>query len=198
MKKDEFEDQILKEFKSLNGTLDLINKQFMGLSRQLTGIANTIHDINPHSPFDSIRGIISGFDNKEHKEETLLNLQIEALKQELEEKSNELEARQKNTYPRYDPKIPALIINNTIIELTADTIEARTCSVIFKNQSSMKKLWSWDELVEAWVEEPENYTHKTIYMAGTRLNQKIAASTSIKEFFIVKTLAIQVNPSLLK
>lgn len=198
MKKDEFEDLILKEFKALNISLQLVNKQLSILSSRLVGVTSAIGSINQKAPIEIIKPEAGGLGSKEYQENALMNLQITSLKEELEEKKKALLERQKKKLPKYESNIQAIIVENTAIVLASDSNENKLCQVIFKDLKSLRKIWSWDEIVEKWSEDPENYSPKTIYMAGTRVNQKVATQTSIKKFFMLKTYNIQVNPTLLK
>ncbi len=198
MKKDEFEDQILKEFKALNISLQLVNKQLSILTSRLVGVTRAISGINQTAPIEIMKPEANGLGSKEYQENTLMNLQITALREELEEKNKALLERQKKKLPKYESNSPAIIVENTPIILTSDSNENKLCQVLFKDVKSMRKLWSWDEVIEGWSEDPENYSPRTIYGAGNRINQKIAASTDIKEFFDSRLLTIQINPSLLK
>ncbi|HRN69731.1 MAG TPA: hypothetical protein PLS49_00975 [Candidatus Woesebacteria bacterium] len=198
MKKDEFEDQILNEFKALNLSLQLVNKQLSILTSRIVGVTSAIGGINQTAPIEIMKPEANGLGSKEYQENTLMNLQITALREELEEKNKALLERQKKKLPKYESNIPAIVVENTVIILSSDSNENKLCQVLFKDVKSMRKLWSWDEIIEKWSEDPENYSSKTIYMAGTRLNQKIAIATQIQKFFEVKTTTIRISPSLLK
>ena len=178
--------------------MQIVNKQLSSISTRLVGIASAIGGINQKPPIETIVPEVGGWGTKEFKENSLLNLQIEALGKEIDEKNKALLEKQKKKYPKYDSSIPAIIIENIAIVLAGDSNENKLCQVIFNDLKSMRKLWSWDEVIEKWSADPQNYSPRTIYWAGNRVNQKIAESTDIKEFFDSKLRTIQINPSLLK
>jgi hypothetical protein len=132
------------------------------------------------------------------QEDQIKDLQQETLEIQLQQLKEQLEQSKSNNIPKYDKTIPAVIIDNSVVEIVSDTKENELCKVLLKDESSIKKIWNWDEVVEAIGEDPDNVDHKVVYRAGNRINQKVAQATSVKKLLMVKTKTIQVNPHLLK
>ncbi len=72
------------------------------------------------------------------------------------------------------------------------------CRVLFKNKKSMSKHWSYDEILEAWGGNYEDKdAWRKVYNAGREINKKVAISTTVDDFLIVKTKSTFINPKYL-
>ena len=68
MKKDEFEDQILNEFKALNLSLQLVNKQLSILTSRIVGVTSAIGGINQTAPIEIMKPEANGLGSKEYQD----------------------------------------------------------------------------------------------------------------------------------
>jgi hypothetical protein len=68
------------------------------------------------------------------------------------------------------------------------------CRVILRNKNTLKKEWSWDEVIEKWGGNYEgSETWRKVYNAGREVNKKVAVETGVKDLFDVKKKTISVN-----
>lgn len=128
---------------------------------------------------------------KEAREAYMVELQIKVLEQQLNLYNGMLA-------PQYD--INAGIINflGKKIEIPLNTKLEMVCRVVLKNVSTMKKRWSWDEIVEENRENPNKFKLRQIYKAVRAINDKVAVETQIRDFFISKPYStVLLNPKFL-
>jgi hypothetical protein len=67
---------------------------------------------------------------------------------------------------------------------------------IFKD---IKKVWNYDEIADS-MHEIETYDKNSwnkYYQLGKAINTKVTSATSIKNFLVIKTKNVQVNPKYL-
>jgi len=81
------------------------------------------------------------------------------------------------------------------IQIPYNSDQDLLCKTLLKNAASMKKEWSWDEVLEKWGEEASvGKGWRTVYNAGREINNKTATETTVKDLLLVKKLTIAVNP----
>ena len=104
----------------------------------------------------------------------------------------------KPTSPTYDAENKAIIFANQIIKFKNNApFTPNICAIIF---SKPDKLWSFDDLQEAWddmyhyigAKKPTDW-HR-VYEALMRLNERIRRKTSKDNFFIFDTESTKINP----
>lgn len=160
---------------------------------------------NTSNFFDAIKNIRS--DIVLPKPE-LPNLEVDTT--ELEQKwADEVEIRKlqlqklrQNVNANLNPIVYNLT-NSTIsfrgkdIPIPPNTNEEALCKVLFTSKNSMKRLWSWDEIVEKWGDDVKDRNQKEVYSTGRRINMRIAQKTMVEDALIVKTKTIRINPKYL-
>jgi len=105
-----------------------------------------------------------------------------------------------NYYPLFDPDEPALVIAGKVIVIRKNTNEEAFAKIIFADDETLAKEWSWDEIAELWDEENwhELYKPTTVYTAANGLKEKIAKKTGILDYLITTRKTTQVNPKYLE
>lgn len=99
--------------------------------------------------------------------------------------------------PQYDINTGVIKFMGKEIEIPLNTNLEMVARAVLKNSTNMKRKWSWDEIVQANREFPENFTARQIYNASRSINDKVAIETQVKDFLIVKTKSLQLNPKFL-
>lgn len=128
---------------------------------------------------------------KENREAYMTELQIQILEQQL----NLVKGMQS---PRYDQNTGIITFMGKQVEIPLNTNLEMVCRIVLKNNSNMKRKWSWDEIIEANREAVDNYTARQIYTAVRSINEKVAQETQVKDLFISKpTSTVQLNPKFL-
>ncbi|MBN1915878.1 hypothetical protein JW796_02685 [Candidatus Dojkabacteria bacterium] len=190
--------EIKEELVQLNKILGKIEFQigFVGKRTPTIGEDPVVQQLRRIAEF-LLHGSADGMYTYDTEEDRTKHLQYEKLRIELKEMKENLRRSKRKSIPKYYPDIPALLLQNELIrDFPSDSLENKLLKVILKDTESMKKEWSWDEIVEEWGESTENIDNKVVYRAGKRVNEKVAKKTDVKKFLIVKTKTIQVNPSL--
>lgn len=96
---------------------------------------------------------------------------------------------------QYNPKTGELIFQGETIQISTNKNSGMICRILFKNKSSAKKKWSWDELIEKEGERKVNFSKRKMYDAGRRINELVAQKTAYKDFLILRPIGnIQINP----
>jgi len=100
----------------------------------------------------------------------------------------------------YNSKTATLILNDIKIQIPPYTNQERLCKVVFSSKNSMKKYWSWDEIIvhKGW-NQPEfaddSDFWRRIYNAAGEVNTKIAVKTGVEDFFIKTPIGtLKINP----
>ena len=62
---------------------------------------------------------------------------------------------------------------------------------IFKDK---EKVWSYDEVAADWTDEYDKSKWRRYYNAGYEANQKIAKETTIKDFLLLSSKTVNINP----
>lgn len=122
---------------------------------------------------------------KEAEEAEVRRLQLLKLRREL---------YPDKSLPRYDPVDCIIRFLGKVITIPQNTNQEMLCKVVLRNRQSMAKKWSWDEIVEAWHEEAENYTARKVYTAARDINDRVAKKTAIEDFFVITMSTTQLNP----
>ncbi len=102
-----------------------------------------------------------------------------------------------STSPSFDPVRCSINFKGKEIQIPQDSNQSGICKAVFKNKSSMNKLWNWDEIVEAWGDKPEPTYWRKVYNAARTINETIATKTTINDLLLITTKTIRVNPSYL-
>jgi len=93
-----------------------------------------------------------------------------------------------------------LNFNRKTISIPKDTYQDALCRVLLKDKKSMRKVWVWDEILDEWggkYQYDDKQAWRKVYNAAREVNQKVATETATKDFLIVKTKEIAVNPKYL-
>lgn len=101
-----------------------------------------------------------------------------------------------NTILKFDTKKSILHFANKkiVISKRAENDSHYLLKTLFKNKA---KVWSTDEVLDDW-ESAEDAPIRKIYNAGITTNRKIAEITTTKDFLLVNTRNISINPKYLK
>ena len=128
---------------------------------------------------------------KEAREAYRTELEIQVLEQQLNIYKGMLA-------PQYDINTGIIAFLGKKIEIPLNTKLEMVCRVVLKNSTNMKKRWSWDEIIEANREEPNNFTARQVYNATRSINDKVAIETQVKDFLIAKPFnTVKLNPKFL-
>ena len=128
---------------------------------------------------------------QEAREAYRTELQIQVLEQQLNIYKGMLA-------PQYDINTGIITFLGKKIEIPLNTRLEIVCRIVLKNLNNMKRKWSWDEVVESYRSNPDDYNSRQIYIAVRSVNEKVAIETQTKDFFITKpTTTIQLNPQFL-
>lgn len=100
--------------------------------------------------------------------------------------------------PNYDTVDCIIHFRGKNIQIPHNSDQELLCKVVLRNKQSMLKKWPWDEAVEAWGDEPDTIGWRKVYNAGRAINDKVAVETATKDFLIVKTKFVQLNPKFLR
>jgi hypothetical protein len=85
------------------------------------------------------------------------------------------------------------------IQIPYNSDQDLLCKTIFKSSATMRKEWSWDEVIEKWGEDASpRKGWRTVYNAGREVNDKVSTETTVKDLLLVKKLTIAVNPRFAK
>jgi len=128
---------------------------------------------------------------QEAREEYRTELQIKVLEQQL------------NIYrgmiaPQYDISTGVITFMGKKIEIPLNTMLEIVCRIVLKNLNTMKRKWSWDEIVDAYRSNPDDYKPRQIYNAVRSINDKVAIETQVRDFFLSKPYTtVQFNPKFL-
>lgn len=145
-----------------------------------------------------LHGSRDGMQIFDPNEDERKDMEYEKLQLELREMKETLKQSKRKQVPQYIAKYPAILVDNQLVDdISPNSNESKLCEVVLKNTKSMRKEWSWDEIVEAWGDMSKDQDNTVIYRAGRRINDKVARKTEVKKLFIVTTKTIKVNPILL-
>jgi len=101
--------------------------------------------------------------------------------------------------PSYDSKAGVLSFAGKKIEISPNTNQGSLCNVLFGDEKSIAKEWSWYEVIEGWGDRhPNKSMCMKVYYAGREVNKKVAIKTTISDLLIVKKRSISVNPKYLR
>ena len=97
----------------------------------------------------------------------------------------------------YDPASGTFFINGKIAQFKKNQLRAKILETLSESDETKKKVWSWDELIEAIedIDDPDAKTHKSkIYEAVKGANDYIASKTGVTDFLVFNTNTSQINP----
>ncbi|MCS6956684.1 MAG: hypothetical protein NZM02_02455 [Patescibacteria group bacterium] len=104
----------------------------------------------------------------------------------------------KNYYWNYDSKRGIFTINKEKVFFKKESFRAKLLELLTKNEKNIKKNWSWDEIIEeieGILDETKQKEQKNrVYETGRDINEYIASKTGIRDFLLVNTQNIQINP----
>lgn len=133
---------------------------------------------------------LSHLEEQRARESYLRELQIAALEKDMEER---------NLIPKYHFDTGIIDFMGEEIEIPLDTNQEMICRVVLKNNNSMRRKWSWDEILEAHREDIYKAFKQKAYRAAREINVKVAAKTAYPDFFIIKPMGtVTLNPKLLE
>lgn len=146
--------------------------------------------LEPHHPPVSIKKTDWEIE-KESREAYMVDLQIQVLEQQLNIQKGFIA-------PQYDINSGIISFKGKEISIPLNSNQEMVCRVVLRNSVNMKKRWSWDEVVEACREEPNNFSARKIYTATRSINDKVAIETQTKDFLLAKPFTtVRLNPSFL-
>lgn len=101
----------------------------------------------------------------------------------------------------YDPKKGELNIEGKIVKLNKDSFRAKMIELLLKDNKSLKKEWSWDEVVEK-IEgtldlDKTEENKKKFYPACDGLSKFIAQKIGVNDLLIFNKSNVQINPKYL-
>ncbi len=145
----------------------------------------------PELSFPEVNGevFVVGHDyNKDREEAEIRRLMLEQLKSQKPEFDS----------PDFDAgrSILKFAGKEVVIDKAKANRQHLLCKSIFKNMASMRKVWSWDELVEDWGDSKKIYGKngwRKVYGPANEINDKVAIETGIKDLLEVTTKTVCVN-----
>jgi len=183
-------------------SVELLTDEFEKLGNQVTSVLNNLvlPEISSFkAPMYPATISLSSTDinslMREEQEAEMRRLEIQLLKQKILEQQVKLNTKQ---IPQYDPNIDTLFFMGKKIQIPPNTNQERICRIIFKNTNNMKRLWSRDELVEKWGENPDMIGWRVVYNAAREINKKVAIETNIKDLLTIKKVSVRLNPKYLQ
>jgi hypothetical protein len=190
----DFPEEILEKFSRLGELTSLVQDSLIESLPKLPELPNFEASTFDQSISLKMEGLysidVSSFE-KEKEEAYLRRLLMEHF-----EKQNEF--NNNNQILQYDWKIGIIFFLGKKIRIPLNTNQEKICRVIFKNMANMKRLWSRDEIVEKWGDNPDMINWRVVYNAARELNKKVAIETKIKDLLTVKKVSVQVNPKYLQ
>ncbi len=100
--------------------------------------------------------------------------------------------------PQYDINTGVITFLGKKIEIPLNTNLEMVCRIVLKNLSTMKRKWSWEQIIEAYRDNPDNYKPRQIYNAVRKINDKVAIETQVKDLLLAKPFTtVQLNPKFL-
>jgi len=128
---------------------------------------------------------------KEAREAYRTELEIQVLEQQLNIYKGMLA-------PQYDINTGIITFFGKQIPIPLNTNLEMVCRVVLKNSKNMKQRWSWEQIIEAYRENPDNYKPRQIYNAVRSINDKVAVEAQVRDFFLSKPYTtVQLNPKFL-
>lgn len=128
---------------------------------------------------------------QEAREAYRTELQIQVLEQQLNIYKGMLA-------PQYDINTGVITFLGKQIEIPLNTKLEIVCRIVLKNLNTMKRKWSWDEIVDTYRSNPDDYKPRQIYNAVRSINDKVAVETQVRDFFLSKPYTtVQLNPKFL-
>jgi cytochrome c biogenesis protein ResB len=101
--------------------------------------------------------------------------------------------------PAYDLVSHKINFAGVDIQIPYNSDQDLLCKTILRSMASMRKEWSWDEMLEKWGEDATpGKGWRTVYNAGREINNKIATETTVKNLLLVRKLSIAVNPKYIR
>ena len=98
----------------------------------------------------------------------------------------------------YDKKSGILTIQDKKVKFNKDSFRAKLLETVLKDTKSLKKEWSWDEIIEEIesVTSPDslNEHKKKFYPACDGIAKFIAQKTGINDLLIFNKSTVQINP----
>src|SRR3989344_9407011 len=116
---------------------------------------------------------------QEAREAYRTELQIQVLEQQLNIYKGMLA-------PQYDINTGIITFFGKHIAIPLNTKLEMVCRVVLKNSKNMKQRWSWEQIIEAYRENPDNYKPRQIYNAVRSINDKVAVEAQVRDFFLSK------------
>jgi len=114
--------------------------------------------------------------------------------EEIKAEDNKSEDKQDKNLS-YNSKECSLTIGQYKVQIAKNTDQSELCRVIFGDNESMMKCWSYDEIHKSW-KGIDNYNPKSwgkYYHAAYGVNEKVEKATQIKKFLVHTKNDVKVN-----
>ncbi len=165
-----------------SGTFDILRVKLANKSGETVhSLPNILNGLSKDGLFDCREGVKNyRFSNVDPKK-------IETLYFEVKKSfDNESPTTTSNDPPFFDPVKCSIFFRGKEIPIPRDSNQSGICEVVFKNKTSVNKLWNWDEIVEAWGDtDPEAHHWRRVYNAARTINETVATKTTINDLLIV-------------
>ena len=129
--------------------------------------------------------------------------QRDAVEKNENQKTTPLETEQQKISIKvaYDPKKGELNIEGKKVKFKKDSFRAKLIELLLKDNKSIKKEWSWDEVIgeieDTKDEESNKENKKKFYPACDGLTKHIASKTGVNDLLIFNKSTVQINPKYL-
>ena len=86
---------------------------------------------------------------------------------------------------------------NEIIPIPKNSNQSELCNVLFATKKSINKEWDFDTILEEIDQNsvPNKEDSKKLYRTARAINDHIAKATTIKDFLVVTTTTVTINPN---
>lgn len=178
----------LDESKSSNKPV----KSLAEVLKEAISFPNIVPDLSPIEPpklpeFDTEE--LDWIGEQNEKRAYLTELQTRALEKQLA-------ITKGSQVPKYDIVTGIIFFMDKEIKIPLNTNIEMVCRVVLKNIATMRRKWSWDEIVEENREDLDLFTSRRIYTAVIAVNEKVAQETSVKDFLLARPITtVRLNPN---
>jgi hypothetical protein len=100
------------------------------------------------------------------------------------------------TTASFDPGQCVLSIGTTPIKIQKFSKQYYMLEIIFKNKENAGKDWQFSEIAEL-IDNEADFDWKKLYNIADAIKKHIAIETGIKDFFMLTTQSVRINPQYL-
>lgn len=179
-------------------------------------IGATISSVATYQPviyeqLNTIELRVQSLDDSQHQTKATIDKLVETVESQgemLDELSKFIRKQGKSTFDlkdiRYNSQQARLRIQDLKTDLSKASKQKKLCNALFSDKRKVQNGWNMDELLEKIAQRDifsMNRTERTEYKENIRqtaynLNRNIATQTGTRQFLIISTTRIYINPNL--